>query len=207
MAAWWMPIYSRKLIISCTPFGCILRRQDNSSLSARVTELESAAKKHNSRIKDLETERDKLLGKVQVLTVQLDEARQALSVAQATAAQELQLLQQQHEEAAHAAQQQLSAATAKLEQQLQAAQAAAAAGNEQAAAAAAEREAALAAALADAQAAVSMQEAAAAESEQRRRRELVRAQDHIRQLETEKQVRKGQAVKTCGAVLVCCAGM
>jgi chromosome segregation ATPase len=156
-----------------------------------VSELESAAKKHNSRIRELETERDKSISKAHVLDAQLEEAKQALALAQQSAAHGLQLLQQQYEEAAAAAQQEHAATTAKLQEQLAAARAAAAACSEQAAAAAAERESALAAALADAQAAVTAQQAAAAEIEQRQRRALARMQDHVRQLEAEKQVRQG----------------
>lgn len=187
----------------------------NQKLQAKVrdaaadssTAVEAAAKKLNSRIKELESERDKLASKVHVLEAQLEEARQALAVAQQSAAQEVELLQQQHAEAAHAAQQDLAATSAKLQEQLAVVQAAAAAGSKQAAAAAAEKEAALSAALTDAQAAVAALEAAAAENEQRHRKALARMQDHARQLEAEKQVGCGASSSNCACVwiMACCA--
>jgi chromosome segregation ATPase len=164
------------------------RRAENTTLTSRVSQLESSNRQLHYLIKELKDERDMQSSKADMLDMQLTEAKQLLASAEQTAAVNRQLLQQEMDGALAAAQQQLKDNMASMQQELAAAHQAAASNREQAAAATAEREAALVVALDEARAVAHAQQATAAEHEQRQRRTMQRLQEQIKQLEAEKQV-------------------
>jgi chromosome segregation ATPase len=167
-----------------------LHQQDNNARLQK--QLKSAAGAERARAKELEGEKEKLLGRCQALEAQLSDARSAAAAAAAEAEAELlaarQGLRECQQEAAERLAQERQAAEAALAE----ARRAAAADGEASADDARRREAAMAAALAEAQAGVQQQRAAAAAAEDAARRAVAQLQLRVRILEEQNKV--GRAI-------------
>lgn len=175
--------------------GHILSLQENN---ARLQEqVKSAVGAERARVKELEAEREKLLGRCQALEAQLSDCQKAAAAAATTAAAELLAARQQLRELQRDSTESLAAERRRAEAALKEARQAAAKDGEASAVEARQRETALAAALAEAQAGVVQQRAAAAAAEDAARRAVAQLQARVRQLEEEKKVGDGGGLGDC----------
>ncbi|KAF5832649.1 hypothetical protein DUNSADRAFT_11394 [Dunaliella salina] len=162
-------------------------KAEGITLSKRAGDLEASQRKLRSTLRDVEGERDRLQARVKALDAHLLESQESAEKAARTAAVQMEALEREAQSAQVQARQAIADAKRQVQDAMSRAESEAAKGGAQISAAAQEREASLVATIAELQGALGAAENEAANREDMLRRQAHRLEEHIRQLEGEKE--------------------